>query len=171
MTSAYGGSWYIPATPTSYSIVGFIGALLLGTLFAGIADLAGQIALAHLAGGSPESVLRSIASAVISPDQVADDRQLLIIGGATHFGIILAMMLVYLIAAARIPLVNSTPEISIFGYGLILGFLMTWVIVPLRWPDHAPGTTPVEIIGPLLRHIFLVAAPIAMVAKLTARRS
>ncbi len=170
MTSASSGSWYIPAKPTSYSVLGFILALIGGTLLAGIADLGGQIALAHLAGATPESVLRAIAAAVVDPAKIANDQQLLIIGGAVHFGIIMAMVLVYLIAAARIPLVNSTPEISIFGYGMILGFIMIWVVLPLRFPDRMPGTTPVDIIGPLLRHIFLVAAPIAMVAKLTARR-
>lgn len=170
MTTVYSGSWYIPAKPTSYSALGFIGALIFGTLFAGIADLGGQIGLAHLAGATPESVLRTIASAVVNPATIADDKQLLIIGGGVHFGIIAAMMLVYLIAAARIPLVNSMPEISIFGYGLLLGFIMIWVVLPLRFPDRVPGTLPVDIIGPLLRHICLVAAPIAMVAKLAAQR-
>lgn len=170
MTSAYSGSWYIPAKSTSYSPLGVILALFFGSLLAGTADLGGQIALAHLAGATPESVLRMIAAAVIDPAQIANDQQVLIIGGAVHFGIIAAMVFVYLVASARIPLVNSTPEISIFGYGLILAFIMIWVVLPLRWPDRVPGTTPVEIIGPLLRHIFLVAAPIAMVAKLAARR-
>ncbi len=171
MASASSGSWYIPAKPTSYSVIGFIAALILGTLLAGIADLAGQVALAHLAGATPESVLRGIASAVVDPARISDDQQLLIIGAGVHFGIIAVMVLVYLVAAARIRLVNSTPEISIFGYGLILGFIMIWVVLPLRFPDRVPGTLPVDIIGPLLRHIFLVAAPIAMVAKLAARRS
>lgn len=170
MATATRNSWYIPAKPTTYSVVGFISALIGGTLLAGIADLAGQIGLAHLSGGTPESVLRTIAAAVIDPATVSDPQQLLIIGGAVHFGIIAVMVLVYLVAAARIPLVNSTPEISIFGYGLIIGFIMIWVVLPLRFPDRVPGTTPVDIIGPLLRHIFLVAAPIAMVAKLAARR-
>ena len=170
MTTTHSGSWYIASKPTSYSAVGFVVALIGGTLLAGIADLLGQVGLAHLAGATPESVLRMIASAVIDPATITDDQQLLMIGAAVHFGIIMAMVLVYLIAAARIPIVNSTPEISIFGYGLILGLIMVWVVLPLRWPDRMPGTTPVDVIGPLLRHIFLVAAPIAMVAKLAARR-
>ena len=126
--------------------------------------------MAHLAGATPESVLRTIASAVVNPATIDDDKQLLIIGGAVHFGIIMVMMLVYLVAAARIPLVNSMPEISIFGFGLALGFIMIWVVLPLRFPDHVPGTLPVDVIGPLLRHIFLVAAPMGMVAKLAAQR-
>lgn len=170
MATAYGGSWYVSAKPTSYSVIGFILALIGGTLFAGMADLLGQVAIAHLAGAAPESVLRSIAAAVIDPASVADHQQLLIIGGAVHFAIILVMVLVYLIAAARFPLVNSTPEISTFGYGLILGFVMIWIVLPLRWPDRVPGTTPVDIVAPLLRHIFLVALPIAITAKLAARR-
>ncbi|MBX9731852.1 MAG: hypothetical protein K2X59_11030 [Sphingomonas sp.] len=170
MATVTGGSWYIAAKPTSYSIVGFILALLGGTIFAGAADLLGQVGLAKLSGDTPESVLRRIAGAVVDPATIGDGTTVLAIGAAVHFGIILAMVLVYLIAAARFPLVNSTPEISAFGYGMILAFIMTWIVLPLRWPDQVPGTAPLDIIVPLIRHIALVATPIAITAKLAARR-
>lgn len=171
MNVQHGKSWYVPAKPTSYSAMGFIAALLGATLLAGTADLLGQVAIGHLKGIPPEAVLRSIAATVIDPARAADGQQLLLIGAGVHFATIMVAALVYLIAAARVPLVNSTPEISMLGYGLIMGYGAVAVPLMVRWGGQMPATLPLDMITALLRYIFLVAVPIAIVAKLAARRS
>lgn len=164
-------SWYVPAKPTSYSVVGFIIALIGGTLLAGIADLGGQIALGHFSGLSPEAILRRTAAMVVDPASIGSDRQVLAIGAGVHFAIILLAVLIYLIAAARMPLVNSAPEISMLGYGVIMGYGAVAVPLMLRWGGQMPATLPIDMITALLRYVFLVAMPIAIIAKLAARRA
>lgn len=163
-------SWYVPAKPTSYSIIGFIIALIGGTMLAGIADLGGQIALGHFNGISPEAILRRLAALVIDPTSIGNDRQLLAIGAGVHFGTILLAVLIYLVAAARIPLINSAPEISMLGYGLIMGYGAVAIPLMLHWGGQMPATLPIDMITALLRYVFLVAMPIAIIAKLAARR-
>lgn len=171
MATATGGSWYVAAKPSAYGVVGFLLALIGGTLLAGGFDLVGQFAYAVMTGSTPGAVLRGLAAAAIDTQRIADDQEVQLIGLGVHFGIIAVMMLVYLIAAARIALINSAPEISFLWFGLLTAVVMTWVVVPLRWPDRPLLLGPVEIIGQLARHIFLVALPIATLAKATARRA
>lgn len=169
MAATWGGSWYVAAKPSTYSIAGFITALIGGTLLAGGLDLLGQFIYAVATGGSVETTLQAIAGAVVDPGMIADPQQYLLIGAAVHFAIILAMTLAYLIAASRIALINSAPEISTLWFGLLIALVMIWIVVPLRWPQDGPVTTPIGIIGQIVRHTVLVAMPIAALAKATAR--
>ncbi len=169
MTTAIGGSWYIAAKPTSYGIWGFLLALVGGTLLAGGFDLAGQLVYAMVTGGTPETVLRGIAAAAVDIQAIDDPQQVQLIGLGVHFAIIAVMTLVYLIAAARIALINSTPELSTLWFGMIAAAVMMWVVIPLRWPAAPLTIDPLVISGQILRHIFLVAMPIATMAKLGAR--
>ncbi len=171
MATHYSGSWYIAAEPTSYSIWGFIAAVLGATILAGGLDLLGQFAYAIATGSTPETVLRTIASSVNLPGLATDDTQVRLIGVAVHFAIILLVAVIYLSAAWRFPLVNSVPEISVMWFGLLVGTVMIWAVLPLRGQFYAPTTAPLEVVAQLLRHIFLVALPIAMVASLAARKT
>lgn len=169
MAAQHSGSWYVAARPTSYSALGFILALLGATLLAGGLDLLGQFAYAILNGGSIEAVLRTIATSVAAPGSVADDRQVQMIGVAVEFGVTLVFVLIYLVAAWRSSLVNSAPEISFLWFGLLIGAVMMFGVLPLRGGAYHLSIGPAELIGQLLRYVFLVALPIATVAKVAAR--
>ena len=171
MATHYFGSWYIRAEAASYSLWGFIAALLGATILAGGLDLLGQFAYAISTGSTPEAVLRTIASSVKLPGLATDERQVELIGLAVQFGIMLLVALIYLTAVWRFALVNSIPEISVAWFGVLIGAVMIWVVLPLRGQSYAPTTAPLEVVVQLLRYIFLVAVPIATVAALAARKT
>lgn len=169
MTSAERSSWYIPAKPTSYSIAGFLVALIGGALLATGLDLFGQILLAVVNGGTADAVVDTLAGRFADLAGVAGTDQVRLVGLAVHFAAMLIPTLIYLIAASRIALINSTPEISVMWFGLLTTLLMLWVVAPLRWPDQALVADPGVILWQILRYTLLVALPIATLAKATAR--
>jgi hypothetical protein len=59
-----------------------------------------------------------------------------LIGTATHFAIMFAMMLVYLLAAQRAHLMRKHPMLSAIAYGAITFLVMNYLVVPLSRAAH-----------------------------------
>ena len=147
-------------------------AIVIATVIAGTLDILSAFVYAILANGTPLGVLSGIGSAVVDREAFASPYILPAIGLALHFGIMLVMATVYLLAASRIGLLNRLPVLSGVGYGLVLWAVMYWVVLPQRWPTMFPVDPRLDPKGfaeDLFSHIVLVGIPIALVARSATR--
>jgi len=155
-----------------YSAKAAVRAVIIATVIAGTLDILSAFVYAVMAGGTPLGVLSGIGSAIVDREAFASPYILPAIGLALHFGIMLVMATVYLLAASRIPLLNRLPVLSGIGYGLALWGVMYWVVLPQRWPTMFPVDPRLDPKGfaeDLFSHIMLVGIPIALVAKSATR--
>ena len=155
-----------------YSSKAIVRAIIIATVIAGTLDILSAFAYAILADGTPLGVLSGIGGAIIDREAFANPYVLPVIGLALHFGIMLAMATVYLLAASRIALLNRLPVLSGIGYGLALWGVMYWIVLPQRWPTMFPVDPRLDPKGfaeDLFSHIMLVGIPIALVARSAAR--
>jgi len=147
-------------------------AIIIATVIAGTLDILSAFVYAIMASGTPLGVLSGIGSAIVDRDAFANPYMLPAIGLALHFGIMLVMATVYLLAASYIPLINRLPLLSAIGYGLVLWGVMYWVVLPQRWPTMFPVDPRLDPTGfaeDLFSHIVLVGIPIALVARAATR--
>jgi hypothetical protein len=147
-------------------------AIIIATVIAGTLDILSAFVYAIMANGTPLGVLSGIGGAIVDREAFANPYILPAIGLALHFGIMLVMATVYLLAASRIPLLNRMPLLSAIGYGLILWGVMYWIVLPQRWPTMFPVDPRLDPKGfaeDLFSHIALVGLPIALVARSATR--
>ena len=114
-------------------------AILLGALAAGVLD----ISYAFVVYGplsyqlSPMQVLQSIASGWIGHDTGdAGGWNTALLGLGTHFMLTTVFATVFVVAAARLPLLTRAAVLSGLLYGFGLYLVMTYIIVPLSAASH-----------------------------------
>ena len=78
----------------------------------------------------------------------------------------LVMVAVYVAVAARVPALKRQWPLAGILYGLLLWFVMYWIVLPLRFGIPHPGEA-AAIARQLISHVLLVGIPIAWI---TARR-
>jgi uncharacterized membrane protein YagU involved in acid resistance len=169
-----------------------LAAILIGGLLAGALDILyafivyGPLAASlGLAGSlSPMDVLHSVASGWIGHDAAAAGGvSTAFVGALTHFSIAIVMAGVYAIVVARIG--SSNPILWGFLYGLILFFVMNYLVVPLSAAATGHFATsiddgeerisgaiaralqfkrPLLLAGTVFTHTVLVGVPIALSA-------
>lgn len=152
--------------------------ILTATLVAGTLDIMSAFVFAGMAGVTPAGVLHFVASGPFG-DQAKIGAAWVAAGLAVHFAIMSVMAAVYYHAARRMTLLRQRPVFSGIAYGLLLWFVMYWIVRPLRWPATAlpaawMSMTPPKIawsIGnALFSHCLLVGLPIALITARALRR-
>lgn len=138
--------------------------IAIATLIAGTLDLLGAFFFAGRAGMAPVEVLHFVASGPFG-DGALTGSGFALVGALVHYAIMTVMVSVFMLAAARLPLLNRQPILSGVAYGLGLWFVMYWIVRPLRWDHLPPPTDPAAITGQLFCHLILVGIPIALVAR------
>jgi hypothetical protein len=157
---------------SAYSGKAISRAIIIATVIAGTLDILSAFTWAIMAEGTPLGVLSGIGSAIVDREAFANPYALPAIGLALHFGIMLVMATVYLLAASRVALINRLSVLSGVGYGLVLWGVMYWVVLPQRWPTMFPVDPRLDPKGfaeDLFSHIVLVGIPIALVARSATR--
>ena len=138
--------------------------IIEATAIAGTLDLTAAILLAGRAGMGPLDVLQFVASGPLG-DVALTHPAYGLAGFGVHFGIMAVMVAVYMTLAARVRGLTEHPLLAGVGYGLILWFVMYWLVRPTRWANLPPPTDPTAIAGQLFCHLLLVGIPIALVAR------
>lgn len=133
-------------------------------MIAGTLDLTAAIFLAGRAGMSALDVLQFVASGPLG-DVALTHPAYGLAGVAVHFGIMTVMVAAYMVLAARRRTLVEHPLLAGLGYGLLLWFVMYWLVLPTRWDNLPPPTNPTAIAGQLFCHLLLVGIPIALVAR------
>jgi hypothetical protein len=138
--------------------------IAVATLIAGTLDIVAAFTLSALAGVSPVRVLQFVASGPLGDGALAGTGYAAA-GLAVHFGIMTFMAAAYMIVAARVPALLRHPLVAGPAYGLLLWFVMYWLVRPVRWPNLQPTAEPAALAGQLFCHLILVGIPIALVAR------
>lgn len=151
----------MPASPTRP----FLTALAV----AGTLDILSAFAFSALAGGpGPAAILSTLAS---GPFPSAGSGPLWALAGlGVHFAIMAVMVAAWFLAAARLPVLIRHPVPLGLAYGVLLWFVMYWLVLPWRWASVSPPSDPVEIAKQLFSHCILVGLPIAVIAARHFRR-
>lgn len=133
--------------------------ILWATLVAGTLD----IVFAFVTAGAVVPVLQTVASGPLG-DAIADSAAGAPLGLAVHFAIMAVMAAVYVLAAARIPLLARYWWLMGPLYGVMLWIVMYWIVMPLRWDSFTRPDEPAAIARQLFAHCILVGLPIAWFA-------
>ena len=137
--------------------------IIVGTAIAGTLDILAAFVFAGAAGMSPARVLQFVASGPLG-DRALTSPSYIAAGLIVHYAIMAVMVTVYMIVAPRITLTLRQPIVAGAAYGLLLWFVMYWVVRPMRWATLPHPTDPKAIAGQLFCHVILVGIPIALVA-------
>lgn len=176
-----------------------LSAIVLGGLVAGALDIvyafivygpAFPLLVPGAEASSPVAILQSVARGWVgAPAASAGGLNTALLGAASHFGIAIVMAGVYVLAAQALPMLIRAPLFWGFLYGLVLMFVMNYVVVPIS-AAHASHhfaadaseaiarvkTTlanfqikrPVLFAGTIFTHTVLVGIPIALIARRSA---
>jgi hypothetical protein len=136
--------------------------ILWATLVAGTLDILSAFLWTAMAGGDPASVLPSVASGPFG-DGIRDSALAAPLGLLVHFAIMAAMVAAYVLAASRIPLLNRQWLVAGVLYGLLLWFVMYWIVLPWRW-GMSPPSEAGAIAQQLVSHCLLVGIPVAWIS-------
>lgn len=142
--------------------------ILVATLVAGVLDILAAAILSIIYGRGPEAMLRFVASGPFPP---ATEWGLAgsALGLAVHFALMAAIVVVYVVAAARTPSLNARPILSGTLYGLLTYVVMNLIVVPLRFEGAFPPSLR-GLITQVFCHVVLVGIPIALIASRHFRR-
>jgi hypothetical protein len=135
--------------------------IVWATLVAGTLDILSAFVWTLIAGGKPANVLPSVASGPFG-DAIRDSALAAPLGLIVHFAIMLIMVAAYVIVAARVPALTRQWLVAGVLYGLLLWFVMYWVVLPLRFGIPHPSEA-AAITRQLISHMLLVGIPIAWI--------
>ena len=141
-------------------------ALLYGTLAVGILDLLDAFLFFGIRSGvRPVRILQSIAAGVLGRAAFSGGWPAAFLGLALHFFIASMVVLVYLLASRRLPLLIRYAVPAGLLYGIAVYLTMTFVVVPASAAGGgAVPAWPVALNGVLI-HMFGVGLPAAMAGR------
>jgi hypothetical protein len=136
--------------------------IAIATAIAGTLDLLAAFVFAGLAGTSPVGVLQFVASGPLGDAALANPAYA-VAGFLVHFSIMACMVTAYMLVARQWRTLLDRPILAGALYGLLLWFVMYWVVRPLRW--HMPYPSHLyPIANQLFCHVLLVGITIGLVA-------
>ena len=138
-------------------------AIVAATLVAGALDIGDAIVTTLLYGHSVEKMLQGIASGLLGKAAGHGGLGSAAFGMGLHFTIMLAMVSVFVLAAARLPTLTRRPLVWGVLYGLGLYLVMNMIVLPLRFHPPARPFDPVSFANQIFAHTCLVGVPIALI--------
>lgn len=138
-------------------------AILLATLVAGTSDIGAAI-LTNLQVPA-RVVLQSVASGWLGGEAYQGGWATAWLGLASHFAIMLGIAAVFLLAAARMPVLIRQWFPAGVAYGLVVWLVMAFVVVPLSASTLTPPADLMTAMTPIVIHILFVGLPIAWIAR------
>ena len=145
-------------------------AVLAGTLVVGVADITDALVFWSLRGVPPKRILQGIASGLLGREAALRGGDwTALLGLGLHFFIAFVVVLVYVLASRRAPILARWP--ILFGplYGLGVYVVMFHVVLPLSRGRFLPGTRAL-LVNQLLIHALGVGLPAALAAWLARAR-
>lgn len=142
---------------------GFGRVILVATLLAGTLDILDAVITSLITGRGPVRMLQTIASAILGKPAFQGGASTALVGLALHFAIMAVMVTVFVLAAERLEPLRRQPILWGAIYGLALYGVMSWGVVPLRWPEAFGRMGLVQTANQIFAHSLLVGVPIALV--------
>jgi hypothetical protein len=146
-------------------------ATVWGGAVAGVLDLAAAMTLYGLRGAQPARILQSIASGLLGPAAYRGGMATAALGCALHFLIALVAAALHVGASRRLAVLIRRPILSGLLYGVVVYFVMNWIVVPLSVIPGGPFR-PGLAATLVLVHMLFVGLPIALAtARFLGRKS
>jgi hypothetical protein len=138
--------------------------IAIATAICGTLDiLFAMILTVTLGKGNIPAMLRFVASGPF-PAATEMGTPGAILGLAVHFALMAVMVTVFVVAARARPSLLERPVLAGLAYGLLLYFIMNWLVVPLRFDAPMP-LKPMQLATQLFAHISLVGLPTAFITR------
>jgi len=143
--------------------------LLFGWLLCGTLDIAYAAVWSVLAGSDPARMLRGVAKGPFGDGAGDWGFGGALLGLATHFAIMGAMVAFWFFAVRRVPALRQPWWLTgaIYGFGLYL--VMNAIVLPLRFGAPFPPADLVKGFVALFPHIFFIGLPLAWLTRKDAR--
>ena len=139
-------------------------ALLYGTLAVGVLDILDAFVFFWLRSGvRPVRILQSIAAGLLGRASFSGGWRTAALGLALHFFIAFVVVLVFLMASRRLPVLKRHAIAAGLLYGIAVYLTMTFVVVPASAAAGGVPPWPVALNGVLI-HMFGVGLPAALAA-------
>ena len=159
----------MPALVGSRAAMPWGRALLIGTLAVGILDILDAFVFFGMRGAPPIRILQSIAAGVLGRGASSGGWRTAAVGLALHFFIAFVVVLVFMLAARRLPALTRDP----IGYGLMYGIavylVMTFLVVPAAMGVTSAIPSGAVVLNGVLIHMFGVGLPASLAARAAAR--
>ena len=148
--------------------------IVLGGLAIGILDfLDATIFFMAYSGAAFPGVWQGVAAGLLGRDAaVAGGWNAATLGIFLHFVVAFAVAAVYFLGTRITDFLVRHPIISGLTYGVIVNFVMQWVVIPLSnagGPTPAPFRWPV-FLNSVIGHAFVVGLPVALIASWSAAK-
>jgi hypothetical protein len=145
-------------------------ALLFGTLAVGILDGLDAILFFYLRSDvAPDRIFKGIAAGLLGPSARQGGWGTVLLGIGLHFFISFVVVLVFMLASRRIPILTRRPIVSGLLYGIGVYLVMNFIVLPLSATGRAPFVLPVVVNGVLI-HMFGVGLPASLAVYQGTRR-
>ena len=147
--------------------------ILYGGLAAGVLDfLDASIFFPLYYGITFQRVWHGVAAGIYGRDAAREGGwYTALIGILMHFVVAFGVATVYCIASRYIPFLVRHPVISGLVYGVIVNYVMQWVVIPLSAIGPRTGGEPIgSLLNSVIGHALLVGLPVALIAAWSARR-
>lgn len=143
----------------------FARALLSGMLAVGVLDGLDAIVFFWLRNGvTPDRIFKSIAAGLLGPATARQGGwETVLLGVTLHFFIAFMIVLVFMLASRRLPVLIRQPIVSGILYGIGVYLVMNFVVIPLSAAAGGRPPLPVVINGVLI-HMFGVGLPASVAA-------
>jgi uncharacterized membrane protein YagU involved in acid resistance len=138
--------------------------ILTAWLVAGTLDLADAILWARLHRRPADRMLQFIASGAVGKLAFRGGAAAAALGVLVHYAIMLVMVVVFVVAAGRLPILARLPLISGPIYGIGLYLVMYRIVLPWRFPGPPAPFDLAGIANQVFAHTCLVGLPIALIA-------
>jgi len=137
----------------------------LGTLLVGVLDIGEVIAFYAFRGVAPTRILQAVAAGLIGRERaISGGIATAALGLLIHFCIAFVVVLIYHLAAQRIPLLAKRPIVMGALYGLAVYLMMNFVVLPFT-ATGSPRLSPWWVVANgLFAHVFCVGIPAAWTA-------
>ncbi len=137
--------------------------IAIGTALSGTLDILSAFLFGAMAGVLPNRILRYVASGPFGDAMRDGGLGAALLGLAVHYSIMAVMVTVFVMAARRLPALLRHPLAAGTAYGILLYFVMYWIVVPLRFPANLPKLNVWSLGNALFSHIVCVGIPMALV--------
>jgi hypothetical protein len=136
--------------------------VVIGGGLAATLDIVYAFVISAPAGISPTRVLQSVASGWLGKGAFEGGQAAAALGLVSHYGILFAAAVLYLVASRRFPVLRDRAVICglVFGVGVYL--FMNFVVVPLSAVPFEISYTPARLAQGFVSHGVLVGLPIAL---------
>lgn len=145
--------------------------ILAGAAIVGTLDIVEVIIFYAFRGVQPIRVLQGVAAGLLGRDAFRGGWPVALLGLTLHFTIAFAVVAIYHVASARLPLLTRHPLIIGAAYGLAVFAVMRYVVVPMSAAGGGSNRSWPTLVNVLFAHIACVGIPTALTARRTSVRT